>query len=138
MMHASRATLACGLLGMAFAARAQQVATPVFTAEQAAAGKASYAKACARCHMPDLSGGANEVPPLAGSTFMSTWGTRTTRELFDYVSGAMPPGGPAENKDTYEALVAFILRSNGALSGNERLTGSTDAVIARLASPVAP
>jgi len=129
----TRAVLAAGVVFVtAFAARAGQAVTPVFTAEQAATGKAAYAKACARCHMTDLSGGANEVPPLTGPVFLSTWGARTTKELFDYMSGAMPPGGPAESQDVYEALVAFILRSNGAVPGNEPLTGSTDTVIATL------
>jgi cytochrome c553 len=132
----SRAILAaCGLFALALTANAEQTTAPVFTADQAAAGKAEYAKACARCHMPDLSGGANEVPPLAGSTFMSTWGSRTTKELLDYVSGAMPPGGPAQSKETYEALMAFILQSNGAVAGSEPLTDSTEAVIATLMSP---
>lgn len=129
---------ACSLFALAWAARAEDAATPIFTAEQAATGKTAYTRACARCHMPDLSGGANEVPPLAGSTFVSTWGSRSTKDLFDYVSGAMPPGGPAESKETYEALLAFILQANGAVAGPRPLTNSTDTVIATLTSLSTP
>ena len=55
----------------------QPAQTGVFTAEQAAAGRAAYQTTCAGCHMPDL-GGRNEAPQLAGSNFMSTWRTRST------------------------------------------------------------
>jgi|KBSSwiStaDraftv2_1062776.scaffolds.fasta_scaffold11973_2 mono/diheme cytochrome c family protein len=135
----SRAIIAaCAFLALAWAASAEDAATPVFTAEQAVTGKTAYTRACARCHLPDLSGGANEVPPLAGSTFISTWGSRSTKDLFDYVSGAMPPGGPAESKETYEALLAFILQSNGAVAGPKPLTYSTDTTIATLTSLIAP
>ena len=41
----------------------QEVGTTVFTTEQADAGRVAYAKNCAACHMPDLSGD-NEKPPL--------------------------------------------------------------------------
>lgn len=100
----------------------------VFTAQQASAGKAVFGKACAHCHMPDLSGN-NEVPPLAGALFLGTWGGRTTKELFDYVSGAMPPGGPAQTSEAYESIVAYILHANGVPGGSE---GST----ARAAAPL--
>jgi mono/diheme cytochrome c family protein len=67
----------------------QAPAAPVFTADQAGAGKAAYAKHCASCHMPDLTGNA-ETPALAGTPFIGTWGTRSTKELLDYMSAAMP------------------------------------------------
>ena len=113
--------------GTAAAAR-QERSLPVFTAQQAPAGKTAFTKTCASCHMPDLSGN-NEVPPLAGANFMSTWRTRTVKELFDYMSGAMPPGGPSQNVETYEQIVAFILQSNGGSAGSEPLTGTAVALI---------
>ena len=118
-------------LGASLAA-SQETATPTVTTRQATFGKAEFARACARCHMSDLSG-ANEVPPLAGQTFMTTWGERTTKELFDYISGAMPPGGPAQTAETYEAIIAYILQSNGAVEGTD-VTRSTEAPIGRLVS----
>jgi mono/diheme cytochrome c family protein len=105
----------------------QQVA-PVFTSQQADAGRVAYAKNCASCHMPDLSGD-NERPPLVGTSFMTTWGGRTTKEFLTYMSGAMPYGAPALDGDTYAALTAYILRFNGATAGTEPLSASTDVLI---------
>lgn len=106
-------------------------AAPVFTAQQATAGKAAFGKTCAMCHMPDLSGN-NEVPQLAGMNFMSTWRARTTKDLLDYMTAAMPPGGPAQTAETYAAIAAFVLQSNGAVAGPQALTLSTTARIGDL------
>src|SRR3954462_8793176 len=109
-------------------------AAPVFTAEQAAEGRASYAKNCASCHMADLSGNV-EYPPLAGAAFLSTWGTRSTKDLFDYMSAAMPYGAPSLTVESYAAITAYILQSNGAVPGREALTGSTVLPIAIATTP---
>ena len=99
-------------------------ASPVFTLEQATAGKAAYAKNCASCHLPDLSG-SNEIPALAGQPFKDAWGARTTKELLDYMSAAMPYGGPSLSPDTYLSVLAYILQFNGAAAGTQSLTAST-------------
>jgi mono/diheme cytochrome c family protein len=109
--------------GVVLMAGQQAPAASVFTAEQATAGRAVYAKQCASCHMPDLSGNV-EYPPLAGTAFMNTWGTRSTKEFYDYMSAAMPYGAPSLSADEYSAIVAFILQSNGAVAGPEALSGS--------------
>lgn len=108
----------------------------VFTAQQAAAGKAAYAKSCASCHMPDLSGNA-EMPALAGTTFMGAWGDRSTKELFDYISASMPYGGPSLATETYESITAYVLQANGAPAGERALTASTELPIRRVA-PACP
>ena len=108
---------------------AQQPRLSVFTPEQGEAGRAAYARHCASCHMPDLSGD-NERPPLVGASFMTTWGSRSTKEFLAYMSGAMPYGAPALDADTYASLTAYILRSNGASAGDQPLSASTDVVIA--------
>ena len=108
--------------GMAVAG--QQETERVFTAEQATAGKAVYGTACARCHMPDL-GGTPDAPALTGTTFLDTWRARTTRDLFEFVSGSMPPGGASMSPETYAAILAYVLQSNGAASGGTRLEPST-------------
>jgi mono/diheme cytochrome c family protein len=99
-------------------------ATPVFTVQQAAAGRTAYAKSCASCHMPDLSG-SNEMPPLAGTAFMSTWATRTTKELYDYMAASMPYGLPSLTTESYESIAAYILQSNGAPAGSRALSATT-------------
>jgi mono/diheme cytochrome c family protein len=110
--------------GAALVASQQSPDAAVFTVQQAAAGRAAYAKSCASCHMPDLSGN-NEMPPLAGAGFMNTWGTRTTKELFDYMSASMPYGLPALSTETYESIAAFILQINGASAGSQPLSAMT-------------
>jgi mono/diheme cytochrome c family protein len=111
-------------------------AAPVFTTQQATAGKAAFGKTCAMCHMPDLSGN-NEVPQLAGMNFRSTWRARTTKDLLEYMTAAMPPGGPPQTADTYASIAAYILQSNGAVAGPDALGAST-AVTIRDLVPGAP
>jgi mono/diheme cytochrome c family protein len=110
------------------AAGQQSPVTPVYTAEQAKEGRSLFAINCARCHMPDLSGNV-EIPALAGPMFTGTWGTRSTKDLFDYVSAAMPYGGPSLDAKSYTLIIAYILQVNGAVAGTEALTASTAAPI---------
>jgi polar amino acid transport system substrate-binding protein len=110
--------------GVALVAGQHTPAEPVFTAEQVAVGKVVYARSCAACHMPDLSGNV-EYPALAGPSFMSMWGTRTTKDLFDYMSASMPYGAPSLSPESYAAITAFILQSNGAVAGADPLSAST-------------
>ena len=110
---------------------AEDRAPSVFTAEQADAGRAAYAKNCASCHMPDLSGNA-EIPPLAGETFLGTWKGKTTKDLRDYMSAAMPYGGPSLDAESYTVITAFILSANGAVAGQQKLDASTAVVMGSL------
>jgi mono/diheme cytochrome c family protein len=117
--------------GVALVAGQQVPTAPVFTIQQATAGRSAYAKHCASCHMPDLSGN-NEMPPLAGTAFKETWGTRSTKDLFDYMSAAMPYGGPSLSADTYTSIAAYVLQFNGAVAGERELSGSTAVPIGSL------
>ena len=108
--------------GVVLAAR-QAPAASVFTAEQATAGRAAYAKHCASCHMPDLTGNT-EIPPLAGTAFIDTWGTRSTKDLFDYMSEAMPYGAPSLSVESYTSIIAYILQANGGVAGANALVAS--------------
>jgi mono/diheme cytochrome c family protein len=103
---------------------AQNVPASVFTQQQADAGRAAYVKHCASCHIADLSGN-NEIPPLAGAIFMGTWSNRTTKDLRDYMSAAMPYGGPSLDAETYTLITAFVLAYNGAAAGADALMPST-------------
>ncbi|MBI3402988.1 MAG: PQQ-binding-like beta-propeller repeat protein [Acidobacteria bacterium] len=134
------ATAALGFAGVAgvagVVARAgQQPATPVFTAEQAATGRAAYQANCASCHLPDLAG-RNEAPQLAGANFMNTWRTRTTRDLFEYIQGTMPPNAPGLDATQYLQIATFILQANGAAAGSQALTPTTAAQIGTVATGV--
>ncbi len=105
----------------------------IFTAKQAAAGKAAYAKDCSSCHLPDLSG-ENEIPALAGAPFKATWGPRSTKELYDYMSAAMPYGGASLSAESYTTILAYILEFNGAVAGADPLTATTGVPIGSVTS----
>jgi S-disulfanyl-L-cysteine oxidoreductase SoxD len=110
-----------------FAALATAQETPpaqVFTAEQASAGKTAFEKSCAACHMHNLSGDA-DAPALVGTSFMSTWRTRTTRDLREYMSTSMPPGSAPLGAEVYTSITAYVLKSNGAAAGPNPLTMTT-------------
>jgi len=108
--------------------QAARSSASAFTAEQAAAGQMAYAKSCATCHMPDLQG-SSDAPPLADANFMSSWGAKTTKDLLEYMSAAMPAGGPSLDAGTYASIAAYILKSNGAEAGARALSASTVATI---------
>src|SRR4029453_2419139 len=130
------ASLACGaawLAGASTPLRAgQQPPAALFTAEQAAAGRASYQTNCASCHLP-APGGPNEAPQLAGANFINAWRTRTTRDLFEYIQSAMPPSGENLGADQYLAITTFILQANGAQAGTQPFTPTTTAPIGSVA-----
>jgi mono/diheme cytochrome c family protein len=113
----------------ALASAWQLPAAPIFTAEQAAAGKATFTKVCASCHLADLAGN-DDAPALAGPQFQAMWKTRSTKELLDYMAGAMPPGGSTLNAADYASIVAYILERNGAAAGPTMLTAATAVPIA--------
>jgi alcohol dehydrogenase (cytochrome c) len=104
----------------------QQPAAGPFTAAQATAGRAAFDGNCAACHGSDLMG----FPPLAGTVFVGSWGTRTTRDLVGLIQTTMPPGAPGGlPEQTYVEIVSYILQANGATPGPQALTATTAAVI---------
>ena len=126
----SRLLLGLFLCATAFA----QLPPGPFTAEQSAAGKTAYQTSCSSCHAADL-GGRNEAPPLAGTNFMTAWGTRTAGDLVTYMQTAMPPGkADTLGASTYADIGAFVLASNGSLAGTQPLTRSSNAVIRAIAT----
>ncbi len=126
------AVVAWGAALVAAGEQAPPPAASVFTVKQAAAGKAAYAKHCASCHIPDLSGNS-EIPALAGPAFKEMWGARSTKELFDYMSAAMPYGAPSLTVAEYTAIVGYVLQVNGAVAGEEEFTPSTAVPIGTVA-----
>ena len=67
--------------------------------------------------------GRNEAPQLAGANFMTQWGARTTNDLYRYIQAVMPPGnGGTLGEESYLAVTAYILQSNGARPGTQALT----------------
>lgn len=103
---------------------AQTSAGP-FTEGQAQAGQLLYVSRCAACHD---SGG--ETVRLVGPGFTQVWTKRSTRDLHTRIQKTMPfnnPGSLSEAETT--AIVAHILKSNGARAGTTALTPATDVAI---------
>ena len=112
------ACLATVTVGLMPAVQAQSAGS--FTASQAADGRTAYAEHCASCHLDDLRGAFG--PPLAGSDFLSAWGSDGASALFDRVSNTMPPGGEGSlGEATYLDILSYILEVNGHSSGAESL-----------------
>src|SRR5436305_4629960 len=106
---------------------AQTSAGP-FTEAQAQAGQPIYASRCSACH---ASGG--ETVRLVGPGFTQAWRSRSTRELYTRIKTTMPfndPGSLSEAEAT--AVVAYILKSNGAAAGTTAFTPATDVAIASI------
>jgi mono/diheme cytochrome c family protein len=122
--------------GLTAVSAQQPSAPPVYTAAQAEAGRTAYDASCASCHSGDL-GGNGEAPELAGSSFMGSWRTQTTEDLFKYVQG-MPPGGPHLTVEEYVPIVAYILQQNGAVAGDQPFTATTVAPIGGIATGQRP
>ena len=124
-------------LAIVLVAGQQPASAPVFTADQAAAGRAAYDANCAGCHVADL-GGRNEAPQLAGGDFMNSWRTRTTQDLFEFIQATMPPGGPRCRPRPYLSIASYILQQNGAAAGAQALTPTTAVPIGTIATGQRP
>lgn len=137
MMRGTSRQVVIASLGVALAATLvagqQPGPPPVFTAAQAAAGRALYQAQCSACHMPDL-GGRGEAPALAGANFMTAWRTRSTQDLFAKMANGMPPTGGPLSPEQYSALAAFLLDANGAAAGPQPFAPGTLARIGDIAS----
>lgn len=91
-----------------------------FTVEQAAAGRADYARHCAACHGEDLAALPNAR--LDGAEFIRRWRNRSTNELLAQLRATMPPEGPgALSGEAYVNIVAYLLERNGAAPGPDAL-----------------
>lgn len=119
----ARSLAATGLLVLlAPATHARPVHTPVppFTTEQAQHGAELYHGACAMCHGDTLDGNY-QTPSLKGR-LVAHWAGTPLSELTGYIQRAMPlmaPGTLSEEDTT--AIVAFLLRENGAAPGKRPL-----------------
>ena len=90
----------------------------VFTAEQAARGKTTFATTCAACHGADLSGGNG--PALKGDVFLNHWMEGSLDALFAKVK-SMPPNRANLGDNAYVDLLAFLLDANAFPAGAQEL-----------------
>ena len=126
-MTRMRSIVALSVIGLALATRTS--AGPqtgrttwdgVYTEAQAARGAAAYARACAQCHGPALTGA--DGPPLAGVEFTSNWNALSLGELFDRVRTSMPPDDPSKLSAQEKVdLLAHVLSVNKFPAGSAEL-----------------
>jgi quinoprotein glucose dehydrogenase len=111
----------------AAASTVRSVKDGVYTAEQAARGRAVYNTHCAECHMADLAG-HEYAGALAGYGFQLKWQDAPLADLLGRMRG-MPLGRPGSlTAQEYVDILAYALQKNGYPAGTVELTG---AVVAR-------
>ena len=121
--------VALAMAVLAPADAAAQLAAAGYTAAEAEAGRTTYERACASCHMPNLTG-SFEAPELAGPTFRAAWADRSAGELLELVGATMPTGAAGSlTPGEYAGVVAYILQENGVAAGTVAL-GAAGAVAA--------
>ena len=93
----------------------------VYSADQAAQGKALFADKCATCHGADLNG-AEMAPPLVGPTFLGDWVGQSADDLFTRIHTTMPANDPGSlsNAQTVQVM-AYILSVNQFPAGSAAL-----------------
>jgi mono/diheme cytochrome c family protein len=104
----------------------------VYTADQAAQGKALYEAKCALCHGAELTG-AEMAPPLSGAVFLGNWTGLSVGDLFTRVHTTMPANDPGSLSNAEASLaVAYILSFNQFPAGTMPLP-SEDAALSQIA-----
>jgi len=128
-----------GAFALAVLLVAQQPTTPlppppIFTADQAQAGRSVYDQNCAGCHGANFQG-SGDAPALAGGTFMLHWRPKMVSELFGEIIQTMPPTSPGSLGEAAGLNVtAYILQRNGALAGQRPLVAGAAMQIGSVAN----
>ena len=101
----------------AAAAPSRSVAEGVYSAAEAATGRALYAEHCAACHGTDFRP-APGTPPVTGNAFLANWSSRSLADLYSLIRTTMPPGAANTlSEDEHRAALAYILQANGFPAG---------------------
>ena len=122
-------------LGGAYAFVSQAIAqgAGVYTAAQATAGHSAYAASCAGCHRANLAGGG-DAPALGGNGFMTSFGGRSTKDLYNFIAKSMPAGAPGSlSEEQYTNITAYLLYANGAKAGSVPLSKNSDVKVSSVA-----
>src|SRR5215469_4339251 len=114
-------------------AQGQSATSGVFTQEQANAGHSAYALSCAGCHRANLAGGG-DAPALGGNGFMTSFGNKSTKDLYNFIASSMPAGAPGSlSEDQYTNITAYLLWANGAKPGTASFSKNTDVKVSSIA-----
>ena len=99
----------------------------VYTAVQAARGKALYDEQCMSCHGAMTSFTPDLAPLLGDYVFQTTWKNRSLAQLFDRIRDTMPQTKPRTlSPDQTVDLIAYILSANGLPAGEAALAYDAD------------
>jgi DNA-binding beta-propeller fold protein YncE len=100
---------------------AQSVWDGIYTEQQAGRGGVLYAKRCARCHAPDLTGG-EIAPALNNAEFKSNWTDLSVDDLFERIKVSMPQDNPGSlSRQQTADILAFVLSKGGFPEGKTEL-----------------
>jgi mono/diheme cytochrome c family protein len=105
----------------------------VYTDAQAERGRVSFSANCSSCHGADLGGGESKA--LRGDRFWSDYKETSLDYVLGQISRNMPfsdDGSLAGSlpPQTYEDIVAHILKANGFPAGKQELTRESSAGVA--------
>jgi mono/diheme cytochrome c family protein len=125
------AVLACAMSPAAQAPRT--VWDGVYTDAQAERGRVSFSANCASCHGAELGGGESKA--LRGDRFWSDYKETSLDYVLGQISRNMPfsdDGSLAGSlpPQTYEDIVAHILKANGFPAGKQELTRASSVGVA--------
>ena len=94
----------------------------VYTAEQAARGKAVFESKCTGCH---------EASRFTGDPFYEAFNEKPMKEIWDVASGTMPEDNPGSLKQQeYGDILAYFLSLNEFKTGDAELQGNAAAMAA--------
>ena len=102
----------------------------VYSDLQADRGEREYGRICSHCHGLSLEGdGAREIPTLVTDQFLRRWRGKPVQALFDSLMRSMPADDRGSLTPRMTAdMIAYLLRANGAPSGDEPLPSERDAL----------
>jgi mono/diheme cytochrome c family protein len=132
--------LAAAVMGLAFAAAAQQTgraaSTGVYSKAQADRGAQLYADTCQRCHGSSMEG-LDVAPPLTGPRFLGNYVNQPAAALSSRIRTSMPLDMPGTlGLQASADLTAAILAANGYPAGGAELPSSSSAQQAITIDPV--
>ena len=112
LMAAAIAGLSIGIVGAA-QAPTRTTNDGVYTAAQAARGKAVFESKCTGCHEPSR---------FTGDAFYEAFNDKAMKEIWDIASGTMPEDNPGSLKQQeYADIIAHFLALNGYPTGEAEL-----------------
>ena len=103
------------------AAESRSIWDGIYSPDQVARGKKSYAAQCADCHGEALEG-IDKASPLKGPVFLKNWKSKSVHRLIDQTRRTMPPEEPnVFTRELCADVAAYILSENGYPAGKTDL-----------------